>query len=324
MEPADKQKRLRELRSELSRLTKGWAGSRLPAADLRRSALQRVAERARPAGAAPQEPLVYRRDLPRVIPAAAAPAAGAPRARQGRVDLSEAFPTGREVGSERGVLFEVRQPAEEVDGVVGLDAAFGRELLAGDSPLCRCIGRACEAGALQPSDLLFMDIETTGLSNSPLFLIGIMGCWEGRLEVRQFFARDYAEEAAVIARFVQDAAAKRVVVSFNGKSFDVPYVRNRAVAHRVDFRLAEAHVDLLHESRRRWRGVLPDCRLQTLEQRVCRHAPRTGDIPGSEIPAAYHAYVRSNDAWQMVDTLRHNARDLVTLAELLLRLDAEV
>jgi len=68
-----------------------------------------------------------------------------------------------------------------------------------------------------------------------------------------------------------------------------------------------------------WGGGLPNCKLQTLESHLCQRV-RHGDIPGSEIPDAYHAYVRTQDAWQMVQVLHHNLLDLVTLADLMVRL----
>jgi len=148
--------------------------------------------------------------------------------------------------------------------------------------------------------------------------------WEGGgLVVRQYFARNYAEEAAVISTFLDRAAARKLLVSFNGKSFDLPYVRVRAVANAIPFQLGLDHLDLLHVSRRIWRGVLPDCRLQTLERHVCGRT-RCGDIPGSEIPQVYHDFVRTNDARLMVEVLKHNMLDLVTLGDLLIRLPPPV
>jgi len=58
-------------------------------------------------------------------------------------------------------------------------------------------------------------------------------------------------------------------VTFNGKSFDVPSLRLRYAFHRLSAPLPEEHVDLLHIARRHFRGVLPDCKLRTLERRVC-------------------------------------------------------
>ena len=172
---------------------------------------------------------------------------------------------------------------------------------------------------------LFFDIEATGLTAAPLFLIGVMSATgeEGGREVtvRQFLARHYAEEAAVVSLFVQAAEPRTSLVSFNGKSYDLPFIRTRAALHRIPCDVDLDHVDLLHVSRRRWKDELPDCRLQTLETRILGK-PRVPDIPGADIPDAYHAFVRSGDASDIVRILTHNVRDLVSLAELLARLES--
>jgi uncharacterized protein YprB with RNaseH-like and TPR domain len=108
-------------------------------------------------------------------------------------------------------------------------------------------------------------------------------------------------------------------VSFNGKSFDQPYVRTRAAANGVPYRLALDHLDLVHAARRIWKRTLPDCRLQTLERCICGRA-REEDIPGHLIPDAYHTYVRTGNGAEMIDVLRHNFLDLVTMADLIIRL----
>lgn len=145
--------------------------------------------------------------------------------------------------------------------------------------------------------------------------------WENEdFVVKQYLARHYGEEAAVIAAFFAMAKEMGVLISFNGKSFDMPYVRNRSIANCVPIRLELPHFDLLHESRRVWKRCLPNCKLQTLEQMVCGHPPRHGDIPGSQIPEAYHAFVRNGNALRLAKIIHHNLLDLVTLAELLTKL----
>ena len=79
------------------------------------------------------------------------------------------------------------------------------------------------------------------------------------------------------------------------------------------------HVDMLHHARRRWRRQLPDCRLQTLEQLICRRS-RAGDIPGHRIPAAYADFVRTGFERDLEAIFYHNAMDLVTFLDLSLRL----
>jgi hypothetical protein len=207
-----------------------------------------------------------------------------------------------------------------------LNEAFRQRVETRETEIRRCLsplGADCSApGAaedLRPEDLIFLDLETTGLSNSPLFLIGAMVWEEEGLVVRQYFARDYAEERAVLALFSPLAEGRKICVTFNGKSFDLPFLRARAAAHLLSVPEPPAHLDLLHPSRRVWQGQCPDCKLQTLERYVCGRA-RRDDIPGWEIPDAYHAYVHSGDATRIVEILRHNMLDLVTMADLMVRL----
>ena len=112
-----------------------------------------------------------------------------------------------------------------------------------------------------------------------------------------------------------------MLVSFNGKAFDVPVLRDRLGYHGIPSPSEPPHLDLLHAARRRWRDVLPDCRLQTLEWRVCGRR-RAGDIPGEEIPDVYHRFVRTGDSSDVVTVFHHNALDLVTLADIALALAA--
>jgi len=166
----------------------------------------------------------------------------------------------------------------------------------------------------------YFDIETCGLAGMQMFLAGLLVWREGRLLVRQYLARDYAEERAVLARAWEELDRASVLVTFNGLTFDVPFLQDRSAACGLGLRgLRSQHVDLLPEARRRWKRLLPNCRLQTLEHFVCGRR-RAGDIPGDQIPAVYHEFVRTGDARQIQVVLRHNAQDLVTLAELAARI----
>jgi hypothetical protein len=147
---------------------------------------------------------------------------------------------------------------------------------------------------------------------------------DGVPAIELLIARNYAEEQAILETLWQTVAGHDVLVTFNGKSFDWPMVRDRSTRYRLAARSAAApmvHLDLLHHARRRWRKQLPDCRLQTLEQLVCRRR-RMGDIPGHRIPAAYAEFVRTGFEREMDAILYHNAVDLVTLLDLTLRLAA--
>lgn len=178
--------------------------------------------------------------------------------------------------------------------------------------------------AAMPERVLMLDLETCGLGGAALFLAGVLRQVDGVPTVELLLARNYAEEQAVLETLWQTLAEQDVLVTFNGKSFDWPMVVDRSARYRMASRVASdsaklLHLDMLHHARRRWRKQLPDCRLQTLEQVVCRRS-RSGDIPGHRIPAAYAEFVRTGFEREMDAILYHNAMDLVTLLDLTLRL----
>ncbi|MBI4551122.1 MAG: ribonuclease H-like domain-containing protein [Candidatus Latescibacteria bacterium] len=170
-----------------------------------------------------------------------------------------------------------------------------------------------------PSRWLYLDIETTGLSGVPLFLIGLMHLDGDRIRVVQLLARDYSEESPLLAHLAEVFPRFDCLVTFNGQTFDLPYIRDRFFANALRCRFPGRHLDLLPFARRRWRAKLPDCKLQTLERWVCGRR-RDGDIPSSDIPETYHLFVRTGNAALIRPILDHNALDLVTMGELLLRL----
>ena len=168
-----------------------------------------------------------------------------------------------------------------------------------------------------PEDVLYLDIETCGLSSVPLFLIGTMSYKNNDFHIEQLFARDYTEEHPLLAYLLAQLEQHRVLVTYNGKAFDYPFIKERGMYHRLLFPDEIFHFDLLHEARRRWRELLPDCKLQTLEKHLLKRW-RTDDIPGHEIPEAYHEYVRTGDTYRILTILKHNVLDVMSMAELVL------
>lgn len=182
------------------------------------------------------------------------------------------------------------------------------------------------AGPLDPlnaEDILFVDIETTGLMGSAgiyPFLIGI-----GRIDlpgrafiVEQLFMEDFDQERAQLAALAERIAAARAIVTFNGRTFDIPLLRNRMIFHRMNRRVFELpHADLLHPARRFWRKRFASCSLQSLEAELFS-LRREGDVPGELIPAIYQEYVRGQSPENIVPVLTHNVQDVVSMAGLLL------
>jgi uncharacterized protein YprB with RNaseH-like and TPR domain len=183
-------------------------------------------------------------------------------------------------------------------------------------------------GGGDASRLLFVDLETTGLAGGAgtyAFLIGC-GWFDGPVfRVRQFFLSAFGAEAALLDGVAEVAERATGLVTFNGKSFDLPLIETRFSYHRMETPFARLpHVDMLNPARRLWRanddeaGPVGSCRLGVLEEALCGVA-REGDVPGFEIPSRYFHYVRSGDARPLGAVLEHNRLDLVSLALLTAR-----
>lgn len=169
---------------------------------------------------------------------------------------------------------------------------------------------------VDPHRVLFLDIETGGLSaNTYMFLCGLMFLENGDFVVEQAFARGYDEEEGCL-RHVRDTIHRfDTVVTYNGASFDLPFIRTRLAVHRISDINAFGSVDLLHTARRVFRDVLPNRKLVTVERHL-RGFERTDDIPGRYIPEAWHDYVRTGDGRVMQNVLYHNRMDLFAMAVL--------
>lgn len=184
-------------------------------------------------------------------------------------------------------------------------------------------GPQSKIGLLEPSRLVFLDTETTGLAGGTgtcAFLIGI-GAVEGvQFRVRQFFLRDYPEEKALLHALADALERYEGLVTFNGKTFDVPLLETRYALARMKSPFQRLfHLDALHPARRLWKLRLESCKLTVLESAVLG-IRREGDVPGSEIPGIYFDYLRTGDARGLQPVFYHNALDILTLAALTVQL----
>ncbi len=170
----------------------------------------------------------------------------------------------------------------------------------------------------KPEDMVYLDIETTGLDfTRPIFLIGLLSLSErGNLRLEQMMARDYNEERALLAAFAERVSSYSIVVTYNGRTFDVPFLNARLSYHRLDGAVRQYNVDLLRSTRRLYRGLLPNFRLGTVEESILG-VKREDDMPGSMVPIQYSRFMESGDIGLIEGILRHNEQDLVSLSKLL-------
>jgi uncharacterized protein YprB with RNaseH-like and TPR domain len=172
-------------------------------------------------------------------------------------------------------------------------------------------------GSSHPTKWAFLDTETTGLAGGTgtyAFLIGVGSIEAAGFRLRQFFMRDYGEEASLLRRLSEHLAQFDVLITYNGKTYDQPLLETRfrmARARHPFERLA--HLDLLFGARRLWKLRLESCRLVDLENQILG-VERQGDLPGEMIPYYYFEYLRTQQAFRLVPVFHHNAIDILSLA----------
>lgn len=174
-----------------------------------------------------------------------------------------------------------------------------------------------------PETAVFMDTETTGLaggSGTVAFLVGV-GYFEGDVfRLEQAFMRDFDDEEPMLRYLDSVFKGRDTVVTYNGKSFDIPLLRTRFIQNRIPFRLdAALQYDLLHAARRFWKRRLGDCGLINIEREILG-VRRHGDVPSAEIPEIWLEYLRTRDARRLEAVFYHHKMDILSLAALAGRL----
>jgi uncharacterized protein len=165
----------------------------------------------------------------------------------------------------------------------------------------------------------YFDTETTGLSTGAgtvIFLAALGWLDGGQLRVRQYLLPDYPDERALLRHVAADLAASPRLVTYNGRSFDLPLLTTRLTVHRLFAEMAELpeqHDDLLPVARRLWRRALGSARLAAIETGVLG-VQRTTDCPSWEVPGRWFGYLRGGSPDLLVEVLDHNLQDIASLA----------
>jgi len=166
---------------------------------------------------------------------------------------------------------------------------------------------------------VFLDTETTGLSGGAgtfIFLIGLGYFTENQFCVRQYFMRDYDEEQALLSALNELLLKFESVITYNGKSFDLPLMETRFIMSGMEMNLKNpAHLDLLYPVRRLWKRRLENCSLSTVEREILG-VYRENDVPGYLVPEIYFRYLRTGDARDIKGVFEHNLQDILSLVVL--------
>jgi uncharacterized protein YprB with RNaseH-like and TPR domain len=212
------------------------------------------------------------------------------------------------------LLVRTEYPVEHLHGHTELGAALESDpqhlaFFGNDETLVEC----------NLEKTFFVDTETTGLSGGSgtvAFLIGVGRFKDGLFVLDQCFMRDYDDEEPMLEYLAQQFAECDTVVSFNGKSFDLPLLRTRFIQNRQRYRLdGTMHLDLVHTARRFWKRRLSNCSLGNLEREVLG-VRRVGDVSSALIPQLWLEYLHTRDARPLQGVFYHHRMDILSLVTL--------
>ncbi|MGB2964256.1 MAG: ribonuclease H-like domain-containing protein [Anaerolineales bacterium] len=175
------------------------------------------------------------------------------------------------------------------------------------------------------NNFLFIDTETTGLSGGAgtyVFLIGAAKFVDNALSFAQFFLQDPANEPAQLEALEKFIAPAKVIISYNGKSFDLPRLITRYKFHGWPSPFENIyHLDLLHIARRLWKLHLPSCSLGDIEHYLLGITRSSIDIPGWQVAAHFFDYLQTSDPSPLSSVFYHNEIDVISLVTLLNYID---
>ncbi len=219
--------------------------------------------------------------------------------------------------TDRGPLYVRRERA--VPG-----ARVGRVPLVGardaDRALLALLALDPSLEGCDPRGALYLDTETTGLAGGTgtvPFLLGL-SWWDeqaGVFVLEQALLRRLGEEGPILELLSTRVAAASMLVSFNGKAFDLPLLRTRYVMNRMAPPREPPHLDLVHVARRIHRTRLRSRTLVAIEEEVLGRA-RIDDVAGGDIVATYMHFLRTGDDAALLGVVEHNAADVLAMVAL--------
>lgn len=182
--------------------------------------------------------------------------------------------------------------------------------------------RSLEPKLHAPTGWLFLDIETTGLlgAGTIAFLVGF-GAWTpSGFELTQFLLGRDDDEESMLASVAKLMSQHKTLVTFNGKSFDVPMLESRSVILGFPpLPTPDVHLDLYHLVRNMGRKGTYGLGLKDSCERFL-DITRKQDIPGNLIPALYFVYCREGDISILEPVIEHNRMDILDMVLLANRL----
>ncbi len=165
----------------------------------------------------------------------------------------------------------------------------------------------------------FIDIETTGLSRqyNSIYLIGMLYYEQDNWELLQIFADLIDEEEEVLRIFISLLSKYNKIITFNGDSFDIPFINYRLEKYGIFGEIKEqSSLDLYKIVKHNKEYLnLENLKLKTLEKYMGIY--RDDIYSGKECIDFYFEYTRTKKMELAKRVLKHNFDDLYYMPDII-------
>ena len=168
-------------------------------------------------------------------------------------------------------------------------------------------------------EILFVDIETTGLSAShaSIYLLGC--CFYERNEwmIRQWLCENPEEEKELLENFYKHLSSYSSLIHFNGNQFDLPFIQKRAALYDIPIQFENMTGVDIYKRIFPYRHFLrlTNCKQKTLEEFLGIH--REDEYSGGELIRVYKSFCQSPTQEALHLLLQHNRDDVYGMIRLL-------
>ncbi|MCF0149889.1 MAG: ribonuclease H-like domain-containing protein [Firmicutes bacterium] len=163
------------------------------------------------------------------------------------------------------------------------------------------------------------DIETTGLSPVGNMVISASFYDPKTEQLLQLFSEDPAGEEQVLRKTAELLSARDAVITYNGRSFDLPFVKARAKKYGIDASMPLLwNADLYLWLKKYWpmAELVPSLRQKAVEEILGVEDHRTDEIGGAECISLYSRYLQLGRPQDKETILLHNGDDVRQLAKI--------
>ncbi len=162
---------------------------------------------------------------------------------------------------------------------------------------------------------VFFDIETSGLSHkfSSIISITILLFLDNKFKICQLYCEHKIDEKDMIKYFKDLLKNKKYLITYNGNTFDIPFVMNKALLHNINLNLNDyIKIDIYNDMRiLRDTIIIDNLKLKTVETYF--NLKRYDTFTGEDITVLYEAYCIDPKKEFIQLILQHNYEDVFNL-----------